>query len=217
MRLLSNSVKLIKLSNGQYPVSMSQFKAMTPGYAWGETIPESVVVIHGFAVVEESPQPQGDVVIEGQPEKQGETWYQKWLARDFTPEETQSRLSSMKTTALSLLDGILNELLEIGASYEFSSGHQHIQLREKDKTNLTGLALTAVRSPEKTFYFRTYENQLNELTAAQMLAVSDRAFEAFTQAMGTYWYFQGVINSATTDEQIPSETVIRQTLENTFE
>ncbi|WP_277810693.1 hypothetical protein [Chromohalobacter canadensis] len=55
----------------------------------------------GYARIQPTPRPDGDVVTQGKPEQRDDgKWYQTWDVREFTPEERAERLEQAKAEAL---------------------------------------------------------------------------------------------------------------------
>jgi len=80
-----------------YPLTLRKVKRLLPNVALPENPDEATLNALGFATVQPTERPVGDVVTEGQPEKQADgTWQQTWNVREFTPEEIeQQRLASV--------------------------------------------------------------------------------------------------------------------------
>lgn len=213
MASISNSAVLIKIATGEYPISVSQFRRDNPEWVFGAEIDEAIVALQGYAVVNATTAPAGDVVTKGTPVRRDGQYFETWEVRDFTDEEKTTSLTSAKDIALSSVKSKFTELRQIGKQYDFGAkGVQHVQLRETDITNLTGLGLKADRFPDNTFYFRSYENVVNELTGAGVQDLTNAAFDAFSALMAASWSLQESIEAATSEGQLPSDESIAATL-----
>lgn len=53
----------------------------------------------GYARIQPTPRPDGDVVTQGQPEQRDGKWYQAWEVRDFTEAERAERLEQARRDA----------------------------------------------------------------------------------------------------------------------
>lgn len=213
MASISNSAVLIKIATGEYPISMSQFRRDNPEWVFGAEIDEAIVALQGYAVVNASDAPVGDVVTQGDPELRDGQYFETWVVRAFTPEEKAAALVVAKDSAQSRVKSKFHELRQIGKQYDFGAkGLQHVQLRESDISNLTGLGLKADRFPDNTFYFRSYENVVNELSGAGVQDLTNAAFDAFSALMAASWSLQESIEAATSEGQLPSDESIAATL-----
>lgn len=213
MASISNTAVLIKIATGDYPISMSQFRRDNPEWVFGAEIDEAIVSLQGYAEVLPSAAPVGDVVTQGQPELRDGQYFETWEVRAFTDEERAAALAAAKDDALSRVKSKFHELRQVGKAHDFGAkGVQHIQLRELDISNLTGLGLKADRFPNNTFYFRSYENLVNELSGAEMQDLTNVAFDAFLGLMVASWSLQESIAAATTVGELPSDEEIAYVL-----
>lgn len=75
----------------RYPVSLSQVLTSNPNVSLSSAPAVEDLAMLGYAVVDETERPAGDVVTEGQPEQRDGVWYQTWEVREFTAEELAER------------------------------------------------------------------------------------------------------------------------------
>lgn len=212
MSEITNDHLLIHVESGLYPVSLTEFKRLVPGYLFGATVPEEIINESGYRVVDRVDAPIGDVVVEQPPQPNGARYVQIYSFRAFNEQEKAEQLALAKEAALNEAKIAAAWTREQGAPYQFASGEQHVQLRDVDISNLTGLGLKADRDPSRTYYFRSQENVTNALTGAEVRALTDYAFERFERFLEAYWGVQNVIEGCTSIADIPSKEVIRQTI-----
>lgn len=212
MSEITNDQVLIHVESGRYPVSLNEFKRLTPGYIFGATVPEEVIVANGYCVVDQVQPPVADVVKEQPPQPNGDRYVQIYSFRAFNEQEKEEQLQAAKARALAEASKAATWTRETGAPYVFGTSTQHVQLREVDITNLTGLGLKADRDPARTYYFRSQENVTNAMSGAEVRTLTDFAFERFERLLEAYWGMQEVITAAETVGDIPSTETIRQTI-----
>ncbi|AKJ74514.1 hypothetical protein SP19_23 [Salmonella phage 19] len=89
---------LIRISDGKYPVYLSDFRIDNPNSSIGTWIYSENLVEFGYFPVIPKEMPEGDVVTEGVPHFNDQTqeWEQTWDVRDFTEEEIAANLTSAK-------------------------------------------------------------------------------------------------------------------------
>lgn len=224
MSLVTSSTRLIDVLKNQYPVYLSQVRANHSNVAFANTpiedslinIDESVPEAQKFhyAVVKNTPAPNGDVVTEGNPELTEEGWVQTWDVRSFNDAEISDRLNQKIQGSFDSIKTMQRNSLEKGASYVFPSGDtEHIQLRDGDRANISGLHSMAMKLKDQgvtdpVLSFRTYEDNAQALTPAQMIDLCDFAFVAYNSIMQEVWYYKDLIKTTKTLDDIIEIPVI---------
>lgn len=89
-------------------------------------------------------------------------------------------------------DAAINE----GFTHTFGDTDDIVQTRQRDRENLTGLAVSAQRHADETFYFRAKSNATFELTAEEMLALADAAQAHVSQQYSKSWQLKAAIDAA---------------------
>jgi hypothetical protein len=89
-------------------------------------------------------------------------------------------------------DAAINE----GFTHTFGETDDIVQARQRDRENLTGLAVSAQRHTEETFHFRAQSNATYELTASEMLALADAAQAHVSQQYAHSWQLKAEIDAA---------------------
>lgn len=213
MSMLHNHQKLVNVNTGEYPVTVRAFRNLGHGWVFGPEVDEAVANSLGFYLVSPTDRPEGDVVTEGAPSGDVASGFkQTWVVRDFTPEEKLADLESRKEAAVRLVDEAVERARAWGAPLEIDGVIQHVQLREKDIANLTGLAMKALRTPDRNFMFCSREDNVNEMTGSEITSLTDFAFEQFEQLMNKSWMLKANARSAESVADIPTDEVIRQTV-----
>ena len=205
----AGDAKLVKIDDGEYPGSIRTAIGRFKEHAVGKRVPVSLLTALGYAVVTPTVRPDerpGKVVVESAPILQGDTYYQNWQVRDLTAEEINADLQSKKTTRMGEISRLMEAAKSSGMPYDFGGeyGVQHVQLRDGDRTNITGLKICAAGNPGGRFHFRTYENNMIVMTAPQIEQMASAAFEGFTELMGVRWVFENQVIEATSVAEPPS-------------
>jgi len=218
MEFVDNTVVLFKPDTFEYPISLEQFRQDNKHVLFGETCPVALIELNGYKVVHTIDKPNDDVVTELPPIEQDGEYYQQWASRSYNEQELAQQLQAAKSTAQYYAKEAFEWTRERGAPYTFPDNSvQHIQLREVDITNLTGLGLKGDRQPDRNYFFRSYENTVNQLTGAQVHDLTNTAFEKFELLLREYWTIQGEIEAAQSQEALLTKEVIRQRINNSVE
>lgn len=213
MSSFDDQTKLIHVETGEYPVTVAQLRRRHKEWFMGPEVPEYVIITCGYAVVAATEAPVGDVVTEGQPSGNvTDGYFQTWDVRAFTAEELAGQLETARDKALRMIFSVSGAAREFGAPYTIGSGVQHVQLREKDISNLTGLATKAGRDPARTYYFRSRENIVNPMTSAEVTALTDFAFDEFEILLEKTWGLEEQTKTALTIAEVPTEAQIKAAL-----
>jgi len=114
-------------------------------------------------------------------------------ALDGAPPEPLADLATKKKREIeSARDAAINE----GFTHTFSDGGDIVKTRERDRENLTGLAVSAQRHTDRTFYFRAESNTTYELSAANVLALADAAQTHVSEQYAKSWQLKEQIEAA---------------------
>jgi len=222
MKVTSNT-RLMNVNTGEYPLSLFQVRQAIPGASFAQEPDEEELAEKGFAVVHPTPRPEvgADVTDEGQPDLQDGKYVQTWLPRWFTPEEKATSLGAKKLELLNKLEELRGTTLYKGAPYPFPDGvTQHIQLRDGDRANLTGLGQKSERllatNSNTPMFFRTYENELRVLTPQQMYDMTDASMDLYMLILSQIWTLEGQIKAAASEAELPVLPEVLVTTPPTF-
>jgi hypothetical protein len=207
MLITSGSV-LFHPQSGLYPLSLNDVRTLLSDVSFPAEPPEEMLGDFGYALVHPTPAPTEGVPVEGIPVLEDGRFVQVWTSREHTPAELAAQLEAAKAALLMRLRALQDETIHRGGKFTFPDGTiNHVQVRDGDRANLTGLSVRASRAialgEEKVFKFRTYENQIFDLTPQETVALADAAFDIYTLVMGTAWYYKDVIEAATTLAGLP--------------
>lgn len=205
---INASTPLLKVDTGTYPVYFQQVRMANPEVSFPESPDEDCLGDYGYAVVNPTPRPSADVVVEGAPQLSEGAYHQTWVAREFTPAELDINLNERKRQlneqVLTLRDKDLSDgfIYELNAQTVFG-----VQLRPEDRTNLLLLQARADRlikaGSEITTMFRSTENVGYPLTPTELLAMCDAALNAGMQVYAASWALKDQIDAATTVASLP--------------
>lgn len=130
-----------------------------------------------------------------------------WLSEGNTLAEfdgypdTRS-LEEIREAQEALIEQARDDAIEGGFEHDFSGTLDTVQTRQRDRENLTGLAVSAQRHPDATFQFRAGSNTTYDLSADAMLALADAAQQHVSQQYATSWQLKADIAAATTADDI---------------
>lgn len=216
MANVNTSTLLIKVADQQYPLNLYQVKQNHKNISIPKEPSVEQIQALGYAVVERVERPVGDVVTEGTPELVEGVYKQTWVVRSFNTEELANQFNSKKQTAVNEIDRVRNRDLAKGFLHTFPDATQfHIQLRDGDRANLSGLRIKAdslitqgVTDPVMSIM--TYENVAKALTPAQMVEATDAAFTGYMAIMEAAWLLKAQANDAKIEAELPTipETLV---------
>lgn len=215
MNKVNASTLLIKVDDQQYPLNLYQVRQNHKNISIAKEPTVEQLEELGYAVVQRVERPTGDVVTEGTPVLVNGNFTQTWIARSFTTEELASQFNTKKQNTLNEIDRIRNRDLSKGFLHTFPDATQyHIQLRDGDRANLSGLrikadSLAAQGILDPVMSIMTYENVSKALTPAQMVEATDAAFTGYMTIMEASWNLRAQAEAATTEAELP---VVPETL-----
>lgn len=206
MSIIENlhSTRFINISTFEWPVMFRDIQRLNPLVFWPAQVSEQELITLGYAVIHPRPSASGDVVTEGDPEYIDGQFFQRWIVRDFAPEEIQQKLDSQKNILLSQVIRLKNDTMAKGYPYMFTEGRYHIQLRDTDRVNILGMSEKSVRTSGLIQLFRTYENVNVSLDDTEIFQMSAAAGDAYSQLMAKVWEFKDQINQAKTEAELPN-------------
>ena len=205
MAKLTGNESFIQVATGEYPLSFFKVRRKMPNVIFGNEVTTEQIAAMGFEVVHPGERPTGDVVAELQPAKVDGIYKQQYEVRSFTAEELEVRLQQKKQNLISLVNNKLMRDLQKGFAYDFGGEHgvMHIQLRDSDRANLTGMRAVAADFPEKEQPFRTYENAIVMLTSQQVIAMAQAAHGGYLALLSAVWKLKEQIERAATEAELP--------------
>lgn len=208
MEKVNSSTLFIEVATGKYPVTLSDIARKYTDRSFSVTPPRVDISDLGYEVVNPSLKPEGDVVLEGQPELIEGEWFKVWDVRNYNDSEKSVMLAQRKETLSSQVMQIRNDDFEIGTTYTLSSEVSfNVQLRQEDRINLLLLNMRAKEAilAEDTSLesFRSYENITFKLTPTQIVEMTDTALTAVKSIYEQSWKFKDQIEAAVKMEDLP--------------
>jgi len=88
------------------------------------------------------------------------------------PPEPLADLAARKRRAI---ETARDDAIAGGFEHTFGDATDTVQMRQRDRENIMGLAVSAQRNPEGTFEFRAESNAKYQLTADEMLELAEAA------------------------------------------
>lgn len=120
---ITSSTKLIDFRNNIYPSYLKDMLGQNPNISFPETPTEDMLYRFGFAVVNSTREPAGDVVTEGWPQiNSGDNkWYQAWNVRDFNENELNDRFQIEKKDRIKNFQDYISAKMWTGFSVKGST------------------------------------------------------------------------------------------------
>lgn len=213
---INNGTPLINFQTGEYPVYFPSVRQATPNVSWPSNPAEELLWDYGFAAVQQTDQPTGDVVEEGTPALQpgdGTTHYylQTWTVRAYTPEEAAAALASRKTALNFGVENLLANAIWQPVPYNFggTDGVQHISTELIDRVNLQaqhGTAKTYVANNQGStvMRIRTTEENTISMAATDYLVMAQAVSDYIQQYYDAAWSLKDQIKAAATLADLPT-------------
>lgn len=206
---------LIRVEGLAYPKYLHDLKAEYSSSIFPSELDEVDVAVLGYEVVYTGTIPEGDVVTEGVPVKTNGKFYRTWEVRGFNEDEVAQRLEQSRSRVLEQLDQLFVKDAAEGMRYEHGVEVFHIQVREKDKSNLITLRYMAdiamANNVTSLMDFRSFENITHKLTPTQMSAMLGTAFFGGSALYSAMWALKDQAVAATSIAELP---VVPSTLYN---
>lgn len=105
-------------------------------------------------------------------------------------------LADLATRKRRAIETARDEAIAAGFEHAFGDETDTVQMRQRDRENITGLAVSAQRNPEGTFAFRAESNAQYELTADEMIELAEAAQAHVSAQYQHSWQRKGEIDAA---------------------
>jgi hypothetical protein len=205
---VSGSTLLIEVESGQYPVTLASIFSKHHASFPSEPLLYDLEQL-GYAKVEPTPQPEGDVVTEGKPVQEDGVWKRVWNVREWDPAEIETLLIRKKEELSQQVMSVRYKDCSVGMPYELDSGETlHVQIRSDDKINLLALNLEAqtaqAAGSTEPFEFRFYENVSAMLTPEQVVGMTRSALVCIKAVYKASWDIKDQIDQSASIEELPA-------------
>ncbi|MDF9433019.1 DUF4376 domain-containing protein [Chromohalobacter israelensis] len=114
-------------------------------------------------------------------------------ALDEAPPEPLEDVAARKRDEIEIAR---DEAIAAGFEHAFGDATDTVQMRQRDRENIMGLAVSAQRNPESTFEFRAESNAKYQLTADEMLELAEAAQAHVSEQYQHSWQRKGEIDAA---------------------
>lgn len=197
---------LINVATGEYPLTLADVQLKTTKYAFGEFVDEEILTELGYAVVQPTVRPEGLDMQETAPVLNNGVYVQTFVQKVKTQEELELEFNSKKSDLIAGAENLLEKDLEVGYAYNFGGvyGTQHIQLRDKDRTNLNGILKQVELFPNEVHVLRTYENNTLELSSDAVMTAIVMAGAGYVNLMKAYWVSKDSLKASVFGQNLPS-------------
>jgi len=207
--VINGSTPLIKLETKEYPRYYRNLKSdNTQTIFSSDTLPVSELAEFGYAVVNDTPPPVGDIVTQGEPvlNEDGQ-WYQTWTVTDSdkTVKFNEQRAALLKEA----LEQIETELT-IGLPFTRTVGGSdvtfHLQAATDDRANWLGLYQVAgimlAKGDDTPMVLRTYENTFVEFSPADTQVLLMELLAGVSAAYKRYWTYKDATTALTVGDEL---------------
>lgn len=209
--VINGSTPLIKLETKEYPRYYRNLKADNQQTIFSsDTLPVDKLANYGYALVNATPQPEGDTVSQGEPElREDGEWYQTWVVAEADPSvkfnDTRAKLLG---DALSLVETELSIGLPFQKEVDGTTITYHLQAGDKDRPNWLGVfqvaQLRKAAGQEDAVAIRTYENTFVSLTPDEIVTNMLGLFSGIDAAYKRYWEFKDAVNALKVGDKFPA-------------
>lgn len=204
---VDGSMRFIDPSTMKWGIRLKDIKMSFQNVIWGSDITESMIAVLGYFVVKPTVPPQADVVTEVEPVLVDGVWIQQWEGRPYTTEELVKQLNIVKLELSETIDAIRNDVLAIGVPFNFGTTEapdvEHVQVRDGDRANQAGMAAQLLRQPDQQQAFRTYQDNIKQLSPEQVSALTDAAYNGYLSILGYFWNLKDAIKNAKAQDELP--------------
>lgn len=206
MSIVTQSTRLICVETREYPIYLREMGPRQVG-SFPPTVDSALLEGFGYAVVEDTPKPEADILAEGAPELVDGVWRRTWETRSFTEVELAQQLEADKQAMNESIEAFRVRKFERGFPYQFSNGVYHVQVRTGDRGNISDLRTIAKEALAGdipfTVPFRVQENITIPLNAAEMVALADKTFEQVVAGYQLIWNLKDQVYEATSKDLFP--------------
>lgn len=207
MAKVNQSTRLIESDTGDYPVYLGELSRRVKDTLFPLEIDAETLINFGYEVVNDTPVPEANVVIEGKPVLRDGEWFRTWVARPFSEQELAVNLDAVKTQRYAEFKNFRIEEFNKGFPYQFGDNLYHVQIRPEDCQNISSIRVVAKEAitaeKELEIGFRVYENVTVKLTAAEFVTLADTTFARVTEGYETIWKYVDEITDAKTIGDVP--------------
>lgn len=210
VRVINGSTPLIKLDTQEYPRYYRNLKADNKQTIFSsDTLEVSELAQYGYAVVNPTEPPVGDVVAQGLPElREDGEWYQTWSVTETDPS---IKFNELKSVLLKEADELVESELKAGIPFTKEVNGEtvsfHLQAGPRDRSNWVGIFQVAAIRKEQgitdTTAIRTYENTFVEFTPAELVDQLLALLSGIDETYRKYWLFKDNVLKLVPGDKLP--------------
>ncbi|QKE54631.1 hypothetical protein ACSA002_3140 [Salmonella phage vB_SalM_SA002] len=210
VRVINGSTPLIKLDTLEYPRYYRNLKADNQQTIFSsDTLPVSELAEFGYAVVNPSNPPTGDIVTQGAPElREDGEWYQTWVVSET---DASIKFNDARSALLKEADELVESELKTGIPFTKEVNGEpvsfHLQAAPRDRSNWVGLFQVAQMRKEAgatdVTSIRTYENTFIEFTPAELVDQLLALLSGIDAAYKRYWGFKDAVLKLAVGDTLP--------------
>lgn len=210
VRVINGSTPLIKLDTLEYPRYYRNLKADNQQTIFSsDTLPVSELAEFGYAVVNPSTPPTGDIVTQGAPElREDGEWYQTWSVSET---DASIKFNEKRAALLKEADELVESELKTGIPFSKEVNGEtvnfHLQAGPRDRSNWVGIFQVASIRKEAGVTdltsIRTYENTFVQFTPAELVDQLLALLSEIDETYRKYWEFKDHVLKLAVGDTLP--------------
>lgn len=205
MTAVASNDRFIEIETGHYPLYLYQIPTHNPLISIPVGVTVEAMFNGGYAIVQPTDKPEGDVVEEGTPEKIGDEYFQTWVVREFTEEEQAQNFATKKFEAESAVNALFSAALEAGASVQVPGAEfpQHFGLTEPLRAEYAAMKARAQRTTA-ALILRSKEGVSVRLAPAKMVELCEALEDAYYEIQLAYYDLSDLVALADDEGDLPA-------------
>lgn len=204
--LVYDYTPLIRMTDLVWPVYFPTIRIENPNTGFPYPCKDYILEGYGYAVIFDSPIPEGDVVTEITPLQGADgKFYRTYSVRDFTPEEAAVDLAQRKQRLAESLYTVFVQDSMTGVTVEYSGNSYNFLTTSDAITLLKVIRDTAQRGSDTAAYRINLKNGVvPALNKTDAIALIDAALDAWHQVVESYLTVLEQTYEATSKQDLPA-------------
>lgn len=204
--LVYDYTPLIRMTDLSWPVYFSAVRAENPNTGFPYPCKDYILEGYGYAVIFDSPIPEGDVVTEITPVQAADgKFYRTYSVRDFNEEEAAADLLQRKQTQAASLYNIFSQDSYNGITVTFSGKTYVFQMTADGVNWLQTIKGMAERGADNATYRVNLKDGVTPpLSKTDTISLINTAFNSWGQVLQSYLTVLEETYAATSKQTLPA-------------
>lgn len=204
--LVYDYTPLIRMTDLSWPIYFPAVRAANPNTGFPYPCKDYILEGYGYAVIFESPIPEGDVVTEITPVQGADgKFYRTYSVRDFSEEEAAADLLQRKQTQAASLYNIFSQDNYNGVTVTFSGNSYTFQMTADGINWLQTIKGMAERGADNaTYRVNLKDGVTSPLSKTDTVALINTVFNSWGQVLQSYLTVLEETYAATSKENLPA-------------